>query len=71
MHFAHKHRGLDLNKEDLVDFFKKSNQWNDVSERLGESNLLSLGGTEPNLRLQTANPEDWAISIHQYVTCLR
>ncbi len=65
VHLAHKRRGLDLNREDLVYFFKKSNQWNDVSERLGESNVLSLGGTECNLHLQMANPEDWAISIHQ------
>ena len=31
VHLAHKGRGLDVNREDLVDFFKKSNQWNDVA----------------------------------------
>ena len=64
---AHECRGLDMNRENLVDFFKKSNQWNDVSERLGESNVLSLSSTERDLGLQTAYPEDWTICIHYYV----
>ncbi len=71
VHLADECWGLDVNREDLVYFFKKSNQWNDVSKRLKESNILSLSGTECDLRLQTANPKDWAIGIDQDVTGLR
>jgi hypothetical protein len=71
MHFAYKCRGLHVHREDLVNFFKKSELRNDIAKQLRQRNVLSLSGTESNLCLKTANPEDWAICIHQNVTGAR
>ena len=50
--------------EDFVYFCQKSDQWNDVSKHLRESDVLSLGGAEGSLCLKTTNPEDQAVGIH-------
>ena len=60
-----------MNWEDFVYFFQKSDQWNDVSKCLRESNVLSLGGAEGNLCLKTTNPEDRAVGIHYNLTSSR
>ncbi len=71
MHPAHKRWSPHVNGEDFVYFCQKSDQWNDVSKHLRESDVLSLGGAEGNLRPKTTNPEDRAVGIHYDVTSSR
>jgi hypothetical protein len=60
-----------MNWKDLVYFLQESYQWNDVSKQLRQRDVLGLGGAERYFCLETTNPEDWVVGIHQNITCSR